>query len=61
MGYNNTHAIENVIDILEQGPNILELKEENEKYFYLIVLNKVQEWWRIIWCKNLTGKFIIKW
>lgn len=43
MGYNNTHAIENVIDILEQGPNILELKEENEKYFYLIVLNKVQE------------------
>lgn len=45
MGYNNTHAIEKVIDILEQGPNILELKEENEKKcFYLIVLNKVQEW-----------------
>lgn len=43
MGYNNTHAIEKVIDILEQGPNILELKEEKEKYFYLIVLNKVQE------------------
>lgn len=44
MGHNNTHAVEKVIDTLEQGPKVLELKEENKKkYFYLIVLNKVQE------------------
>lgn len=43
-GYNNTHAVEKVIDTLEQSPKVPELKGENEKkYFYLIVLNKVQE------------------
>lgn len=35
MVYNNTHAVEEVIDTMERGPNALELKEENERSIFI--------------------------